>query len=308
MKRPHLLVIGGTGFIGYNLLLAAKKKGWKLTSASLRYPKKDKYITKVNYVLADVTNLLELKKKLNGQYHYVVNASGYGAKNLFLNENKKILTTHFLGVVNLTTIFEKKNILKFVQIGTGDEYGFAKAPQKEDAQDLPFSTYGFAKYYSTQYLIMKYRIKKFPAIILRLFLVFGPHQNKNKIVSHAIRNCLLNKKFKLSKGNQKRDYCYIDDIVDAIFLVLKTKKNNGEIINIGSGKPKTVRSLVDYIHKLIGKGKPCFGTMIYRKHENMNVYPDIRKARKKLKWKPKTSFGKGIELTINYYKEIFQNI
>ena len=80
VKRPHLLVIGGTGFIGRSLLLAAKKKGWKLTSVSLNYPKKDKYITDVKYVLADVTNLLELKKKLKGQYHYVVNSSGYGAK------------------------------------------------------------------------------------------------------------------------------------------------------------------------------------------------------------------------------------
>ena len=65
VKRPHLLVIGGTGFIGRNLLLAAKKKGWKLTSVSLNYPKKDSYINGVKYVLADVANLLELKKLFN---------------------------------------------------------------------------------------------------------------------------------------------------------------------------------------------------------------------------------------------------
>ena len=155
MKRPHLLVIGGTGFIGYNLLLAAREKGWKLTSLSLNYPKKNRYINNVNYILADITNLSDLKKKLKNQYHYIVNSSGYGPKNSFTEENKKLLNTHFIGVVNLTKIFEKKNILKFIQIGTGDEYGFAKAPQKEDIQDLPSSTYGLAKYYSTQFLKMK---------------------------------------------------------------------------------------------------------------------------------------------------------
>ena len=107
MKCPHLLVIGGNGFIGYNLLLAAKKKGLKLTSLSLNYPKKNRYINNVNYILADITNLSGLKKKLKDQYHYIVNSSGYGPKNSFKDENKNIFNTHFIGVVNLATIFEK---------------------------------------------------------------------------------------------------------------------------------------------------------------------------------------------------------
>ena len=306
IKKPHLLVIGGTGFIGYNLLLSARKKGWKLSSLSLNYPKKYRYISDVNYISADITNLLELKKKLKGQYQYVVNSGGYGVLNSSNYENKKILNTHFIGVVNLVTIFEKKNILKFVQIGTGDEYGLAKAPQKENITDLPFSAYGLAKYYATEFLKLKYRIKKFPVTVLRFFLVFGPHQNKKKIISHAIINCLLDKKFKLTKGNQKRDYCYIENIIEAIFLALKAKKNDGEVINIGSGNPKTVKTLVKCINRLIGKGKPLFGAINYRNYENKNIYPDIKKANKKLKWKPKISVLKGLELTINYYKGILK--
>ena len=305
IRRPHILVVGGTGFIGHSILMTAKQKGWKLSSVSLKYPKKDRHIHGVKYILADVRNLPKLKKKLKDKYHYIVNSSGYGAKNSTLSENQKILETHFLGVVNLISIFEKKNILKFVQIGTGDEYGFAKAPQKEDSKYLPFSTYGFAKYYSTQYLKMKYKTKNFPSIILRLFLVYGPKQNNNKIVSHTIINCLLNKKFNLSKGNQKRDYCYIEDVTRSIFSALKSK-TKGEIINIGSGKPLTVRSLVKYIQKLVGRGKPIFGALNYRKYENMKVYPNIKKATKKLHWRPKISLEKGIKLTINYYKNFLK--
>ena len=303
IKRPHLLVIGGTGFIGHGISKDAKKKGWKLSSVSLKYPNKNRYIPNVNYILADVRNLSQLKKKLKDRYHYVVNSSGYGAKKLSENEEKNILETHFLGVVNLVSIFEKKKISKFVQIGTGDEYGFARAPQKEDSKYLPFSTYGHAKYYSSQYLKMKKRTKNFPAIVLRFFLVYGPNQNNNKIVSHAIISCLMNKKFYLSKGVQKRDYCYIDDATRAVFLALKSK-HSGEIINIGSGKPLTVRFLVNYIHKLIGKGQPVFGGIEYRKYENMQVYPNIKKAIIKLKWKPKVSLEKGIKLTVDYFKKL----
>ena len=152
---------------------------------------------------------------------------------------------------------------------------------------------------------MKYKTKNFPSIILRLFLVYGPHQNNNKIVSHGIINCLLNKKFNLSKGNQRRDYCYIGDVTRAIFSALKSK-TKGEIINIGSGKSLTVKSLVKYIQRLVGKGKPIFGAINYRKYENMKVYPNIKKANRKLHWKPKISLKKGIKLTINYYKEVLK--
>ena len=111
---------------------------------------------------------------------------------------------------------------------------------------------------------------------------------------------------KITKGNQKRDYCYIENIIEAIFLALKAKKNDGEVINIGSGNPKTVKTLVKCINRLIGKGKPLFGAINYRNYENKNIYPDIKKANKKLKWKPKISVLKGLELTINYYKGILK--
>ena len=116
VSRPHLLVVGGTGFIGHGLLMAAKKRGWQLSSVSLKYPKKNRYLSKVKYILADVRNLLQLKKKLRDRYDYVVNLSGYGAKKLTTNENKNILETHFLGVVNLVSVFEKKKYLNLYKL------------------------------------------------------------------------------------------------------------------------------------------------------------------------------------------------
>ena len=61
--KPHLLVIGGTGFIGYHLALTSKKKGWKVTVVSINKPKKHRHIRGVNYLRIDISNLKELKKK-----------------------------------------------------------------------------------------------------------------------------------------------------------------------------------------------------------------------------------------------------
>ena len=114
--------------------------------------------------------------------------------------------------------------------------------------------------------------------------------------------CLKNKTFPTSKGNQIRDFCYIDDVVKAIFLALNSKKNNGEVINIGYGKPLKIKNIIQKIQKVIGKGKPQFGKLKYRKDENMNLYPNINKAKAKLKWKPKITFEKGIKIVINSLK------
>ena len=61
-KKPHLLVVGGTGFIGYHLISTAKKKGWKVSSVSLNKPKKYRYIDGVRYLTIDITNFNQLKK------------------------------------------------------------------------------------------------------------------------------------------------------------------------------------------------------------------------------------------------------
>ena len=63
-KKPHLLVAGGTGFIGYHLILAAKKKNWKVSSISLSQPKKYRYVDGVCYLTIDITNFNQLKKKI----------------------------------------------------------------------------------------------------------------------------------------------------------------------------------------------------------------------------------------------------
>ena len=79
-------------------------------------------------------------------------------------------------------------------------------------------------------------------------------------------------------------------IINAIEKILKSKKVLGQIINIGSGKPIKVRSVIEKINILIKKGKPEFGKIAMRKEEFIKYYPDINKAKKLIGWKPKKNF------------------
>tara|TARA_A100001011_G_C14278589_1_gene830486 strand:- start:198 stop:1100 length:903 start_codon:yes stop_codon:yes gene_type:complete len=300
MKK--ILVIGGTGFIGFHIIKKAKTLNWKITSISKKKPKIQRKHNNVNYKFADVENFESLKKVTGEKYDYVVNAGGYGKHPDFNEEGEKLFFSHFLGVVNLVKILSKKSIKKFVQIGSSAEYGKVKSPQKETDKCFPKTPYAIAKYSCSNFLQAISNLQKFPVTILRIFLVYGPKQDDNRILPYVIKKCLNNKKFPLTKGHQIVDFCYIDDLVDAIFKTFLSKKTNGEIFNIGTGKPISIKKIVKLIHKMINKGKPEFGKLKYKKETNKKVYPNISKAKKKLKWESKVSLITGLKNTIKFYQ------
>ena len=300
--KKNILIIGGTGFIGYHLAKKSLKKGWHVTSISSKKPKKVRYLPKVEYIICNITKRKLLEKKIQKYFNYVVNLAGY----VDHSNKKKTFESHYQGCKNLTEIFLKRKLESFIQIGSSIEYGFIKSPQQEDSVTKPElikSVYGRAKLLSTTHLVNLFKKKKFPSVILRLYLAYGPRQDINRFLPIIIDGCLKNKKFPCSAGSQLRDFVHINDVVDAILKSLQSKKAKGEIINIGSGKPKQIRKVIKYVKKISKGGKPQFGEIKLRKDEILELYPSIKKAKNKINWSPKISFEKGIKSTIKFYND-----
>ncbi len=299
MKK--ILVIGGTGFIGSYIAKEAIKRKFLVTSISLKKPKTKRFNKHVKYKTIDISNYKALKKNLKGNFDYIINAGGYGKHPGFNSSGRKLFDSHFSGLVNLVKIFSKKKIKKFIQIGSSAEYGNIKSPQEETSKCLPKTPYALAKSSCTNFLLNLYQINNFPVTVLRFFLVYGPLQDTNRVLPEVIQNCLNDTKFPTTKGDQYCDFCYIDDVVRAIFKTLNSKKSNGEIINIGYGKPFKIKNVIRLVCKLVGKGKPQFGKLKYRKDTNMKLYPNINKAKKILSWSPKIKFDQGLKLTLDSF-------
>ena len=295
----NILIIGGTGFIGYHLAKRSIKKGWQVTSISTNPPKKIRKLSNVKYIISDITKKNSLKNKIKKNYNYVVNLGGY----VDHSNKKKTYESHYLGCKNLTEILLKRPPIAFVQMGSGGEYGKIKSPHKEFYNCKPSSVYYRAKYLSTQHLIKLFQRRNFPVTILRLYQTYGPYQDLNRFIPIIVKSCIENKKFPCSEGRQFRDFLYIDDVISAIIKSLIDRKANGNIINIGTGKPRNLRKIINYIKLLTKGGYPQFGKIKLRKDEVIKVYPSISKAKKKLKWKPKTKFTKGIKKTIEFYEK-----
>ena len=300
-----ILIVGGTGFLGYHLAKRCIEKGWLVTSISTNIPKKIRFLKKVDYIKLDITKKKQFNKLRNKEFNFIVNFGGY------VNHFEKIKTykSHYIGCKNLVENFKKKKIQRFIQIGSCTEYGKYKSPQKEIFKNKKIkhnSTYGKSKYLATNYLINKIKKNNFPFTILRLYLVYGPKQDFNRLIPIIIKGCLLGNQFPCSSGLQYRDFLYIEDFIDVVFKCLKNNKSVGEIFNIGFGKPIRVKKVIKMINKIIQSGKPEFNKIPLRKDEQITLYPNIKKSNQLLNWKPKISFLAGIRRTIKYYKQSFK--
>jgi len=148
---------------------------------------------------------------------------------------------HFKILKNLVDHFKYSKIKSFLQIGSSAEYGGKKSPQFETAKCKPKSPYGRDKLNCTNYLIKAYKLFGFPSVIFRVYQAYGPMQDTNRLIPIVAKACYFNKKFDCSEGSQIRDFIYIDDIITSIIKALKTKKTNGQIFNIGSGKKVSIK-------------------------------------------------------------------
>ena len=300
-KEDAILIIGGSGFIGRHLA----EKCLELTPSvtCLGLPEDERDLKGASFLRADIRSAKGLKKILSGkQFDHVFNLSGYIDHAPYFQGGRRAIESHFVGLMNLAECLNSKRLKSFVNVGSSDEYGNAKAPQKESMRESPISPYAFSKTASAYFIKMLHNSEGFPGVVLRLFLVYGPGQDNKRFLPQIIKGCLENKVFKTSKGVQTRDFCYIDDVVEVIIKAATSKAAKGHVINIGSGKPVLVKDVVKKVMALTGGGRPIFGSHPYRKNENMKICADIGLAKRILKWKPRTNIDDGLRRTIDYYK------
>jgi|TARA_B100001079_G_scaffold88836_1_gene76381 nucleoside-diphosphate-sugar epimerase len=295
----NILIVGGTGFIGFYLAKKCIGLGWNVVSVSLNPPKPSRRLKKVKYLNYNISNKKTIKYLSLKQFDYVVNLGGY-IEHLNL---KKVVSGHYHVVKNLYNYFRNKNLKSFIQIGSSAEYGRAKVPHKENFLCKPAGIYGKYKLKSTNFLLDKFKKNRFPVTVIRFYQVYGPKQNIDRFIPILINACIKNIKFPSSHGKQKRDFLYVDDAISAILKSLNNPKCIGKIINVGSGKPIALLKIMKYVQKKIGGGELLLGKIKLRKDEPMIIFPYLKNAKKILNWKSKISFNSGINRTIKEYKK-----
>ena len=298
----RLLVVGGSGFIGHHIVNHAVGLGWDVTSLSLTSrPGGEEIYSGVCYAAADLANGDALKKVLGeASFEYVVNCGGYIDHRPFGSGGRKVLDTHLVGVLNLVENLNRDVLQAFINIGSSDEYGNNPSPQVEAQREAPISPYSLGKVAAAHFLQMLYRTENFPSTTLRLFLTYGPGQDKRRFLPQVITGCLEGRSFPASGGEQLRDFCFVQDTVEAVFAAFASPSAKGEVINIGSGQPVSIRQVIETVQRLVGGGGPKFGEVAYRPGESMSLVADISKAKAILDWQPVVALDMGLKKTIKW--------
>ncbi len=295
--KKNILIVGGSGFLGLNLIeYLYKSSKYNLISISRGINKDLKLRKKINYIRADLSIYKNLERALrNKKIDVVINFGG----NIEHNNKRQTNNSHYQLCKNLVNYFSKKKLSLFIQAGSSMEYGTIKSPNLENKKTKPNSIYGISKLKSTKYLEQS----EINYVILRLYQIYGPYQKFDRLIPLAIKNLLSDKNFNSSNGLQVRDFLYVDDFILLINKILKKKNIKKGIYNVGSGRPTNVKTVLTKIEKLISKSKINFNAIKMRKEEIKYLYPNINKVKRSFNWTPKTSLTNGLKKTINFYEK-----
>ena len=311
-----VLVTGGLGFIGSNLINLLLSKKYKVLnidkiSYSSNFYNTVKFKNNKNYkfVKCDLNNIKNLEKiidKFKPQAIFNVAAETHVDRSI--DGPKNFIFSNIIGTFNILEILRKsKKKIKLVHISTDEVYGdVIKGRSKEDDAYKPSSPYAASKA-SSDHLIYSYiRTYKIDANITNCSNNFGPNQHPEKLIPKLIYNIINNKKLPIyGKGVNSREWIYVEDHCEAILKVYKSGKP-GEFYNIGSNyninNLTVVKKLISVAKKKIKLGNNVKIIFVQdRPGHDMRYAINSNKIKKNLKWKPKTNFMSGLEKTFDWY-------
>lgn len=305
---PNKIVVmtGGGGFIGANLtrrLLDLDYEVhmlWKKSSDPRRLAD---IKNEINFHTVDILNLTHLKSlltKINPSviFHLATHSSYRNQEDV-----REIFEVGVMGTLNLLLATKDIPYKTFVNTGSSSEYGFKKEPMKESDLLEPISFYAAAK--SGQTLLCQtfsYQYKK-PIVTIRPFSVYGPYEQKDRFVSTIVRSLINKKTINLTGGKQRRDFIYIDDLVDLYLKTIeKGSKLSGKILNAGTGHEYTNDEVVNALFKITKqKTKIEKGKFPKRLWDTSHWVANISKTKKLLGWKPKFSLEKGLKANYDWF-------
>ena len=295
--KKKILIIGSTGFLGSNTLnYFCKNKQYSvyaLTRKKQNYPKNIKQIN---------SNLYNFNKLFNDinkiKFNIVINLALYVDHEVDFEKGYKKLLYNFRCTKNIITALNKKNIEKYIHIGSSDEYLITNSVVKEVQNLDPKNYYSLSKIFISNYLQLLYKLNNFPIVIIRPFLVYGEGQKENRLIPYIINNSLNKKKVFLYKKTMTRDFLYINDFLNAINLIIKNNKTKGETFNICFGKSYSINTLIKILKKKIENINVVYNSRDRKYKQPEKIYASNSKAKKILKWRPKISLEEGLNRTL----------
>lgn len=308
-----ILVTGCTGFIGSNFVTQFKKKYPKVEIIGIstsEHIRDDISELPVTLYKGSITNT-ELLETIFSKHkpEYVFHLAGNPRVGYALEQPRVSTELHVVGTIALLEASKKYNVKRFIYASSVAVYGDSKKiPLKESQTPVVHkSPHSLQKFTCEQFCKIFSESLGLDTVCLRYFQIFGPGQyGYSSVISTWLESLYFpkaKKAFIEGDGSQSRDFCYIDNVVNANILAMKSKTNfNGDVINIASGSKIKLNDIRTLIEKYTGK-KLDLEERPARKGEAKDSCADITKAKELLGYTPKIQFEKGLKLTVEWFKK-----
>ena len=318
MTMKNLLITGGAGFIGSHLvdrLLATNVERIEVIDdfnnfydPSIKRANIREHLNDPRYNISEVdirdrAALEQLFEKNN--FDCVVHLAARAGVRPSLSEPQLYSETNINGTVNLLELARQSNIKQFVFGSSSSVYGInAKVPFNEDDPiRQPISPYAATKAAGELLCHTYSHLYDLRCVCLRFFTVYGPRQRPDLAIHKFAKLITQGKPIPVfGDGTTRRDYTYVDDIIDGVMAAIDYNKTNYEVINLGESRTVELNELISLLeaeldmHAVIDRQPPQPGDV-------PQTFADISKARAMLGYDPKTQIEEGLRRFVEWFRQ-----